>query len=713
MCIKKRIELIEQLAKDRFHNPPINQKQEKGDSISPEEEVSPFVINVKAHRRAHLLGKSLVLARRKWEIDHEEDLNKKNRLKGLVQNTANKEKQDDEEGDTALPATYVRLPLPILLASWLYTCRAEAKRTFTYELQGLGVKPVKEFPIPRPAFAKHLLLDDDEESKLLLGKRKVADEAREGGEKKMAVPKQAEGSTKKTRTDYSSGEAHYRLVAALQACGKSENEDGTKPSINSIAKQYNLPFSVLYNRCNGKYSVNARPGADTLLAPELESLILDHCLEMDKYGFPLTQSQLRHAAVEIAGDHGITLQASNKWIALFFDRHPEITKRRSQVIGRTRAGGMNVQNCNEWFGILSESYDFIMVMSGVQEVDPCFIWNLDETGISQDVEKGMVICRTGKTDCKAQQVQATGNNRLTSVNIISGGDWTMPPFFIFEGKEARPAQRLTDDELRCLQPGSDYAFTKCGYMDNETWDNRVVPWIIREAESLRKKKNNPAHWVMLILDGFGAHCYSPSSLQLLYEAKIRVLKMPSQTSSALQPLDVSVFHTLKSRFRGFCNDLAVVCSRAMDKYALAFVVESIWKHYIQKGKDGGDRLAKSGFRQCGIYPLDMNWVEKNKKTLGMSDPHGGNALGTQDLVRIGAEEGVEGCYNSARDVQLSRRLIDSGVADILDKSLQENAHMIGGDAKSVGQSLRLLLGRVASKELPTAVPADRQLTPKW
>lgn len=59
-------------------------------------------------------------------------------------------------------------------------------------------------------------------------------------------------------------------------------------------------------------------------------MIVDHLMEMDKFGFPLTQDQLRKSACEIAADHGITLQASNKWISLFLKRHLDLPHQTSQ-----------------------------------------------------------------------------------------------------------------------------------------------------------------------------------------------------------------------------------------------------------------------------------------------------------------------------------------------------------------------------------------------
>ena len=50
------------------------------------------------------------------------------------------------------------------------------------------------------------------------------------------------------------------------------------------------------------------------------------------------------------------------------------------------------------------------------------------------------------------------------------------------------------------------------------------------------------------MDGFGSHVYSYKSLEMLKKNKIKAIRMPSHTSSALQPLDVVVFRPLKALF---------------------------------------------------------------------------------------------------------------------------------------------------------------------
>ena len=88
-----------------------------------------------------------------------------------------------------------------------------------------------------------------------------------------------------------------------------------------------------------------------------------------------------------------------------------------------------------------------------------------------------------------------------------------------------------------------------GSLTDEVWDNMVVPDIIDQVHRLRVKDNRPDQWALLTLDGFTSHSYCITSLKNFYDAKIMLLRMPSHSSHALQALDVSVFHPVKSDLR--------------------------------------------------------------------------------------------------------------------------------------------------------------------
>ena len=111
--------------------------------------------------------------------------------------------------------------------------------------------------------------------------------------------------------------------------------------------------------------------------------------------------------------------------------------------------------------------------------------------------------------------------------------------------------------------------TQCGYIIDYlthvmsiTWINFIIPYsiisnlpdqfnhiyhvsVVGEQHEGGHSSGNQYKYVILVLDGFCSHCCSWKSLHKMADAKIKVIKMPSHTSSALQPLDVVVFKLLK------------------------------------------------------------------------------------------------------------------------------------------------------------------------
>ena len=200
--------------------------------------------NFKGHRRAHLLGKSLVLARRKWEISHEEDAKLKKKLKGLVQN-ANKEKEEDE--DNSFPPTYATLPPDILVASWLYTCEAEAKRSVTHELRSLGVKqPAEACPVPRPAFSRHLLPDVSKRARKRSREEKEEEEEEEEEkeEEEEYVEEEEEGGRRIVQIDVAASWNRHQLHS-IQKKPRSSNPSGLPFSMPLVESLYGKTAAAL------------------------------------------------------------------------------------------------------------------------------------------------------------------------------------------------------------------------------------------------------------------------------------------------------------------------------------------------------------------------------------------------------------------------------------------------------------------------------------
>jgi len=88
------------------------------------------------------------------------------------------------------------------------------------------------------------------------------------------------------------------------------------------------------------------------------------------------------------------------------------------------------------------------------------------------------------------------------VNLITAGDFFPNEFFIFEGKDPSTEQFLPGGDLRCLKAGTPYAFAESGYLTDEVWEKKAVPWIISQVQEMRAELKKPDDlWVLLVVDG--------------------------------------------------------------------------------------------------------------------------------------------------------------------------------------------------------------------
>ena len=103
---------------------------------------------------------------------------------------------------------------------------------------------------------------------------------------------------------------------------------------------------------------------------------------------------------------------------------------------------------------------------------------------------------------KKQSSRTPSGCRLTAVATVTAGNALVDPVFIFEGA------RVTKDELlslKCLPVGTKWTMTQKGYMTDDTWENVVVPHLINQAAMAREMRGKPEQWILLVMDGFGAH----------------------------------------------------------------------------------------------------------------------------------------------------------------------------------------------------------------
>ena len=163
------------------------------------------------------------------------------------------------------------------------------------------------------------------------------------------------------------------------------------------------------------------------------------------------------------------------------------------------------------------------------------IFNMDETG-------------TALEDCGNQRVvgSAASNRTLvtrpderewaTSIECISATGRTIKPLLIFKGKHVQQQWFIPTDLPDWLYTSSPNAFTS-----NEIG----LLWL---KEVFVPETADCVGWKLLIMDGHKSHC-TDEFMRVAWLNKIHCFYLIPHSSHIFQPLDLTVFSSLKRQFR--------------------------------------------------------------------------------------------------------------------------------------------------------------------
>ena len=225
---------------------------------------------------------------------------------------------------------------------------------------------------------------------------------------------------------------------------------------------------------------------------------------------------------------------------------------------------------------------------------PSHICNVDESGCN--ASKSELAKVLAKKEVKNVHAQIPSEKEwlsvLTSINVAGG---STPHFFIFKGKKrlkdyihlCRASSTMVMQEKRCV---TSYLFSR--WMDH----------FIEQLEELGDLSPTNKH--LILLDGYKSHV----TLGVIQKAKkhgIDLVSLPSQTSHALQPLDVACFKPFKGTFKVYRNKWMIENNgKKVEKDTLAHWVDLALNRALSKHN------ILAGFRATGIWPLNLERMQQ-------------------------------------------------------------------------------------------------------
>jgi hypothetical protein len=310
------------------------------------------------------------------------------------------------------------------------------------------------------------------------------------------------------------------------------------------------------------------------------------------------------------------------WMRGWRHRHPKLTLQVSQALETARARSLCRDNVKSF-------YDNLVTLYNLHNYSPDRIWNCDESWAQVGKNwGGVVIARTGAR--RVHSIVPDQREWLSVLVCINAADVAIPSFYIFRGK------RFGQNYIRHCKASATMAMQPRAWMTSYLFS----AWMLRFIDLVRVSNPiSPDHQHLLILDGHISYV----SVEVVQEARrvgLDILTLPSHTSHALQPIDVSIFKPFKQFFRQY-RDYWMFrnLNEAASKDTLAQWVSLSLKKALT------EENIKNGFAATGIWALNENAVDcmlaPSEAFQGSQD----NMYGTAEVAgRVGLDRGSRICH---------------------------------------------------------------------
>lgn len=379
-------------------------------------------------------------------------------------------------------------------------------------------------------------------------------------------------------------------------------------SIRAASNEYKIPFGTLYNKFKGKHG--RKPGRPPVFNQDEEQAILQAAAKCGEWGFPLTLFDIRMMGKYYLDRKGVVITRFQNnipgadWAYNLLERHKNAYGQRVATnIKRARAA-VSKKTLEQFFNNIENV---------IKDIPSSNIFNYDESNLADDPGKKRCIYRRG---VKYPEKVMNHSKSCTTIMVCGSADGTLlPPYVIYKSlhlydtwKENGPVRDPCCTKACCSQ-GTRYNRTSSGWIDGETFRDWFKTVFLPHAKRLEGRK-------ALIGDNLSSHM-DPEVLQLCNQNDVDFVCLVPNSTHLCQPLDVAFFRPMKTAWR------AVLSEWKLQNLRLNTVPKDMFPTLLKQclvrlncvksrnnHDEGGaiERDLKSGFRACGLFPLDRNQV---------------------------------------------------------------------------------------------------------
>jgi hypothetical protein len=279
------------------------------------------------------------------------------------------------------------------------------------------------------------------------------------------------------------------------------------------------------------------------------------------------------------------------WVPHFINRNPRV----ASIVGRKIESARTTAANYETIRAFLELFERTRIELGIQYED---MWNMDETGCALGVCTNTQVLASS-TKKKAYIKSPEDREWVSTIETISATGVKLQCLVIFKGKHLQstwfPA-RGTPEWL--------YTTSENGWTSNSIgyeWLQRIF---------IPNTSPSNGGYRLLLLDGHGSH--TPIDFMWLCKVnKIHLLYLPAHASHLLQPLDLTPFSVLKTRYRNEIRALSALDDAAPVKKE-RFVIS------YNKAREEAllERVIRAGWRAAGLCPFNPNLVLLSSQVTG-------------------------------------------------------------------------------------------------
>ena len=367
-------------------------------------------------------------------------------------------------------------------------------------------------------------------------------------------------------------------------------------SIREASAVYGIPKSTLERHKNKKVQV---PGCLGRFQPtfdvDIEKELVSYCVDMQHRLFGLSLTDLRQLAFKLAERNGLSHKfnedkqvAGKDWVHGFLRRNPQICLRAPEPTSIGRAVGCNSVQVGRFYDLVEETYRMH------PSIQPCHVWNVDETGLVTVHKPSKVLAPTGQKQVGKITTGEKGRT-ITAVCAFNAVGTYVAPMMVF------PRVYFNDRLLHGAPPQTVGVASKSGWIDQGLFRK----WLEHFIHTVKPSTGDPH---ILFLDGHVSH-KSLEVIDLARKNGITLICFPPHTTHVLQPLDRVFYGPLKTHYNRACESFMLHNpGRRIDDYKVAGLFNTAYMAAATMDK------GVSGFECTGIFPLNRDRIPEYRFT---------------------------------------------------------------------------------------------------